>query len=163
MTETSLSGESPQKVQNALAAAGVQTTVKEMPASTRTAKEAAATIGCAVAQIAKSLVFRASATDRAILVIASGTNRVNEALLSQLVGEPIERATPEFVRERTGFVIGGVPPIGHPSALPTWMDRDLLQFEKVWAAAGTPFAVFETTPADLERITGATVVDVKSK
>ena len=129
MTETSLSGESPQKVQNALAAAGVQTTVKEMPASTRTAKEAAATIGCAVAQIAKSLVFRASATDRAILVIASGTNRVNETLLAQLVDEPIERATPEFVRERTGFVIGGVPPIGHPSALPIWMDRDLLQFE----------------------------------
>ena len=163
MTETSFSGESPQKVQNALAAAGIPTTVREMPASTRTAKEAAATIGCTVAQIAKSLVFRACVTDRAILVIASGINRVNEALLAQFVGEPIERATPEFVRERTGFVIGGVPPIGHPSALPTWMDRDLLQFETIWAAAGTPFAVFEISPADLQRISGATVSDLKSK
>ncbi len=163
MTETSLSGESPQKVQNALAAAGIPATVREMPASTRTAKEAAATIGCTVAQIAKSLVFRASRTDRAILVIASGTNRVNETLLAQLADEPIERATPEFVRVRTGFVIGGVPPIGHPSSLPTWMDRDLLQFETIWAAAGTPFAVFEITPADLQRISGATVADLKSK
>lgn len=163
MSETNLSGDSPHRVRNALGAAGVRTTVKEMPASTRTAKEAAATIGCTIAQIAKSLVFHASETDRAVLVIASGANRVNETLLSQFVGEPIERATPEFVRERTGFVIGGVPPVGHPSPLQTWMDRDLLQFEKVWAAAGTPFAVFEITPADLERITGATVVDLKSK
>jgi prolyl-tRNA editing enzyme YbaK/EbsC (Cys-tRNA(Pro) deacylase) len=161
MTGSNISGESARKVQSALEAAGVPTTVKEMPASTRTAKEAAATIGCQVAQIAKSLLFRASRSDRAILVIASGINRVSETLLAELVGEPIERATPEFVRDRTGFVIGGVPPIGHPSILPTWMDRDLLQYEKVWAAAGTPFAVFEITPTDLQRVTGASVIDLK--
>lgn len=161
MIGNNISGESARKVQSALEGAGVPTTVKEMPASTRTAKEAAATIGCQVAQIAKSLVFRVSRSDRAILVIASGINRVNETLLAELVGEPIERATPEFVRDRTGFVIGGVPPIGHPSILPTWMDRDLLQYEEVWAAAGTPFAVFKITPTDLQRVTGASVIDLK--
>lgn len=161
MNENTLSGDSPQKVQSALQGAGVATTVKEMPTTTRTSKEAAETIGCEVAQIAKSLVFRAAASDRAILVIASGVNRVSEKCLAKLVGEPIERATPEFVRERTGFVIGGVPPLGHASALPTWMDRDLLQYEKVWAAAGTPYAVFEITPAELQRITAAAIADLK--
>lgn len=160
MSEHPISAGSAQKVQNALETFGMTTTVTEMPSSTRTAKEAAAAIGCQVSQIAKSLVFRASSSDRAILVIASGTNRVDERRLATLVGEPIERATPEFVRERTGFVIGGVPPIAHPSLLPTWMDRDLLQYETVWAAAGTPFAVFEITPMDLQRVTGAVVVDV---
>jgi prolyl-tRNA editing enzyme YbaK/EbsC (Cys-tRNA(Pro) deacylase) len=154
-------GSSATKVQAALRAAGLGTTVVEMPASTRTAKEAAQAIGCTVGQIAKSLVFRASGSNSAILVIASGTNRVNEGRLAALVGEPIERATPEFVRERTGFVIGGVPPIGHPSVLRTWMDRDLLQYENVWAAAGTPFAVFAITPGELQRVTGAVVVEVK--
>lgn len=154
-------GTSAGKVQAALRAAGLGTSVVEMPSSTRRAKEAAHVIGCSVGQIAKSLVFRATASDSAILVIASGTNRVNEGRLAELAGEPIEHATPDFVRERTGFVIGGVPPIGHASALRTWMDRDLLQYERVWAAAGTPFAVFGIAPGELQRVTGAVVVAVQ--
>ena len=149
------------KVQQALREHGLQTVVREMPASTRTAKEAAAAVGCSVGQIAKCLVFRGAATGNATMVIASGTNRVNEATLAAVVGEAIERATPEFVRDTTGYAIGGVPPVGHDHALPIWMDRDLFLYERIWAAAGTPFAVFEIGPAELQRITGARVVDVK--
>jgi prolyl-tRNA editing enzyme YbaK/EbsC (Cys-tRNA(Pro) deacylase) len=145
--------ESSQKVQSALRAHGLACEVIEMPGTTRTAQEAAAAIGCQLAEIAKSLVFRAKQSDRAILVIASGVNRVDEKKLGQLVGEPVERASPEFVRERTGFVIGGVPPCGHLQPLETYLDEDLLSKEKIWAAAGTPFSVFKLTPADLERIT----------
>jgi prolyl-tRNA editing enzyme YbaK/EbsC (Cys-tRNA(Pro) deacylase) len=149
------------KVQQALREHGVDTTVREMPASTRTAKEAAQAIGCSVGQIAKSLVFRGVKSGRPLLVIVSGTNRVNEAVLAGVVGEPIERATPEFVRETTGYAIGGIPPLGHDQAIALWIDRDLLQYERIWAAAGTPFAVFEIAPGELQRATGAAVVDVK--
>jgi prolyl-tRNA editing enzyme YbaK/EbsC (Cys-tRNA(Pro) deacylase) len=149
------------KVQQALREHGLSTMVQEMPASTRTAKEAAQAIGCSVGQIAKSLVFRGVTSGRPLLVIASGTNTVNVAVLAGVVGEPIERATPEFVRETTGYAIGGIPPLGHDQAMPVWIDRDLLLYEQIWAAAGTPFAVFEITPVDLQRVTGAAVVDVK--
>jgi prolyl-tRNA editing enzyme YbaK/EbsC (Cys-tRNA(Pro) deacylase) len=149
------------KVQHALRERGLETVVREMPASTRTAKEAAAAIGCTVGQIAKSLVFRGAATGKAVLVMASGTNRVNEAALAAVVGEPVERATPEFVRDATGYAIGGVPPVGHDQALPVWMDRDLFLHERIWAAAGTPFAVFEITPLELQRVTGAAMLTVK--
>ncbi len=124
-----------------------------MPASTRTAQEAAQAIGCQVAQIVKSLIFKTRQTHRPILVIASGVNRVNEKRLAELVGEPIERASADFVREQTGFAIGGVPPLGHAHPLEVFVDRDLSQYDVIWAAAGTPFAVFRLTPAELEKIT----------
>jgi len=149
------------KVQQALRAYGLSTTVVEMPASTRTAKEAAHAIGCMVGQIAKSLVFRGATSGRPLLVIASGTNRVNEAIMAGVIGETIERATPDFVRETTGYAIGGVPPVGHDQPIPVWMDKDLFVYEQIWAAAGTPFAVFGITPAELQRVSAATAVDVK--
>lgn len=151
---------SMERVQRALTDAGLTGHVREMPATTRTANEAAAAIGCTVAAIVKSLVFRATISSHAIVVLASGVNRVNERTVSELIGEPIERATPEFVREHTGFAIGGVPPLGHRHKLRTIMDRDLLQHGTVWAAAGTPFAVFPITPHELASATDATVIDV---
>lgn len=134
--------------------------VRRVSDSTRTAEDAARVIGCAVAQIVKSLVFRGCQTGRPYLILVSGTNRVNEHQFSALVEEKIERAKPEFVREQTGFVIGGVPPLGHPTQLSTWMDEDLLQFETVWAAAGSPHAVFPISPQDLARVTSAKVIRV---
>ena len=127
---------------------GDRFTVLEFDASTRTSEEAAAAIGCAVEQIAKSLVFR-SASGKPVLVIASGVNRVDEKKAAALVGEKISRADPEFVRESTGFAIGGVPPLGHDRELPTIVDESLRRFEYVWCAAGTPNAVFEVRLDDL--------------
>jgi prolyl-tRNA editing enzyme YbaK/EbsC (Cys-tRNA(Pro) deacylase) len=141
------------KVQAAL---GPAYQVVEFDESTRTSAEAAAAIGCEVAQIAKSLIFRAAASGRAVLAIASGANRVDERKLGQLVGEKIGRADADFVREKTGFAIGGVPPLGHAEPLTTWIDEGLFAFETIWAAAGTPNAVFRLTPADLLRLTGGT-------
>jgi prolyl-tRNA editing enzyme YbaK/EbsC (Cys-tRNA(Pro) deacylase) len=152
---------SAQRVQEALAARGVGFQVREFPDSTRTSAEAAAAIGCAVGQIAKSLIFRAKASDRPVLVIASGANRVDEKALAAQVGEKIDRADAEFVRARTGFAIGGVPPVGHSEAPITLIDRDLLDFAEIWAAAGTPNAVFRLTPADLVAMTGGTVAEIK--
>jgi prolyl-tRNA editing enzyme YbaK/EbsC (Cys-tRNA(Pro) deacylase) len=152
---------SAQKVQDALAAKGMALYVVELPASTRTAAEAAVAIGCEVSQIAKSLVFRTKRTQRAILVIASGSNRVDEKKMAVLVGEPIERPDAEFVRQATGFVIGGIPPIGHAHPLETYLDEDLLRYERIWAAAGTPNAVFGLTPQELVAIAGGHVVAVK--
>ena len=139
------------KVQAAL---GPHYTVLEFDASTRTAAEAAGAIGCSVAEIAKSLVFRAEPSGRAVLAIVSGVDRVDERKLGALVGERIGRADPDFVREATGFAIGGVPPLGHTSALSIFIDARLDGLETVWAAAGTPNAVFRITPADLLRLTG---------
>lgn len=151
---------SARRVQEALAERGFTLQVVEYPETTRTAAEAAATVGCEVAQIAKSLVFRAKGSDRAVLVIASGVNRVNEKRLRDLLGEPIERATPDFVRERTGFAIGGVAPVGHREPLQIFIDEDLLAFAEIWAAAGTPNAVFRLDPADLPRMTGGAVARI---
>jgi prolyl-tRNA editing enzyme YbaK/EbsC (Cys-tRNA(Pro) deacylase) len=130
--------------------------VVEFEESTRTAAEAAAAIGCDAAQIAKSLIFRAATSGRAVLAIASGANRVDEKKLGQLIGEKVGRADADFVREKTGFAIGGVPPVGHAGPLPTLIDEGLFAFETIWAAAGTPNAVFRLTPADLLRLTGGT-------
>jgi prolyl-tRNA editing enzyme YbaK/EbsC (Cys-tRNA(Pro) deacylase) len=152
---------SARKVQAALNALGVACQVVELPASTRSAAEAARAIGCRVEQIAKSLVFRGQQTDRPILAIVSGGNRVNETKLSALVAEPVAKADAEFVRRRTGYVIGGVPPIGHAEPLASFIDADLLQYEEIWAAAGTPHAVFRLTPTELQRITGGQVVSVQ--
>jgi prolyl-tRNA editing enzyme YbaK/EbsC (Cys-tRNA(Pro) deacylase) len=151
---------SAQKVQDALEARGLPCRVVELPASTRTAQEAADAVGCSVGQIVKSLVFRSARTDAPILVLASGANRVNEACLGELVGEPIAKADAAFVRTHTGFSIGGVAPLGHPAPLKTYIDADLLQYAEIWAAAGTPNAVFSLTPADLEAITDGKVVTV---
>ena len=144
---------SAQRVQDALRARGQDVQVQELPGSTRTAADAAQALGCQVGQIAKSLVFRGQRTGRPILVIASGANRVNEARLGELVAEPVTKADADFVRQRTGFGIGGVPPVGHAESLVTFIDEDLLQFDRIWAAAGTPHAVFPLNPADLVELT----------
>jgi len=153
--------DSARRVREALAARGFDFQIREFPASTRTSAEAAAAIGCTVAQIAKSLIFRAKRSDRPVLVMASGANRVDEKALAALVGEPIGRADADFVRRTTGFAIGGVPPVGHASPPITLIDRDLMDLEEIWAAAGTPNAVFLLTPQDLVSLTGGQVADVK--
>ena len=149
---------SAQRVQDALTALGLPCRVVELPASTRTAQEAADAVGCTVGQIVKSLVFRGARTDAPILVAASGANRVNETRLAELAGEPIAKADAAFVRAHTGFAIGGVAPLGHPTSLTTYIDADLLQYAEIWAAAGTPNAVFALTPADLQTMTNGRVV-----
>ena len=154
---------SAQKVQDALDARGyTHCRVVEMPDSTRTAAEAAAAIGCTVAQIAKSLVFRGTESGDPVLVIASGTNRVDPQRLAALLGEPVEKPDADYVRERTGFVFGGVPPLGHSEPLRTFIDRDLLAFDDIWAAAGTPRAVFRLSPDDLVSMTGGEVAEIAS-
>jgi len=151
---------SAQKVQDILRTAGLNHEVRELPATTRSAMEAAAAIGCQVAQIAKSLVFKSKTSGKAILIIASGKNRVDEMKLTGYLGEPIERGDADFVRQKTGFAIGGVPPIGHSEKLETFIDEDLLQYGEIWAAAGTPNAVFRLTPADLTKMTCGKVIPV---
>jgi prolyl-tRNA editing enzyme YbaK/EbsC (Cys-tRNA(Pro) deacylase) len=150
-----------QRVQDALKALGVANQVVELPASTRSAAEAAEAIGCRVEQIAKSLVFRGLSTDRPVLAIVSGANRVDEGRLGELLVEAVAKADADYVRQRTGYAIGGVPPVGHGESLVCLIDEDLLQYDAIWAAAGTPRAVFRLTPADLQRITGGRVVSLK--
>ncbi len=151
---------SAQRVQDRLRELGFAGQVVKLPATTRTAAEAAAAVGCRVEQIAKSLVFRGKETGRPLLVIAGGANRVDERRLGELAGEPIARASADFVRERTGFAIGGVPPVGHREPLDTYIDEDLAALEEVWAAAGTPHAVFRLPGADLPALTGGRVVAI---
>ncbi len=152
---------SAQKVQDALQALGLSLQVIELPDSTRTAVEAAQAIGCQVGQIVKSLVFKGKRSEKPILVIASGSNRVNEKTIESLITEPLGKADADFVRQSTGFVIGGVPPLGHSEALETFIDEDLFQYEEVWAAAGTPHAVFRLKPDDLPRMTGGKIINIK--
>ncbi len=152
---------SARRVQEALAASGFAFDVREFPDSTRTSAEAAAAIGCSVAQIAKSLVFRGAESGNAVLIIASGANRVDPAKAEALLGESIKRADADFVREATGFAIGGVPPLGHDRPLVTLIDEDLLGFEEIWAAAGTPNAVFRLSSKDLRDLTGGRIGDLK--
>ena len=151
---------SAQRVQDALCSLGFAYEVIEFAQTTRTAAEAAAAVGCTVGQIAKSLVFKTRRSGRPLLVIASGANRVNEKAMRDLIGEPIERPDADFVRQHTGFVIGGVPPIGHAGPLAVYIDEDLLQYDIIWAAAGTPNAVFRLAPADLPPMTGGQVIKV---
>jgi prolyl-tRNA editing enzyme YbaK/EbsC (Cys-tRNA(Pro) deacylase) len=150
---------SARKVQEALAAAGFSNEVIELPDSTRSAAEAAAAVGCEVRQIVKSLVF-AAASGRAVLVLASGAHRVDEARIAAELGEPIGKADAAFVRDRTGFAIGGVPPIGHACELVALVDETLLGLGEIWAAAGHPNAVFRLTPAELVAMTRGRVVRV---
>lgn len=152
---------SAQKVQETLAALGLSTHVREFSASTRTSAEAAQAIGCEVAQIAKSLIFKTKNSETPVLVIASGINRVDEKKVRAHIGEKLSKADADFVRAVTGFAIGGVPPIGHAQPLRTLLDADLMNYAILWAAAGTPNAVFPLTPEELVRITGGEVVEVK--
>jgi prolyl-tRNA editing enzyme YbaK/EbsC (Cys-tRNA(Pro) deacylase) len=154
-------GGSIRRVQDALAALGLDAQVVELGRSARTAAEAAAAVGCRVDQIAKSLVFRLRDSGRALLVITSGANRVNEAAVGALAGEPLDKADAAFVREQTGFAIGGVAPVGHARPVTTLIDADLLSWPEIWAAAGHPSTVFRLTPDDLVRITSGRVVAVK--
>lgn len=151
---------SAQAVQNVLAQKGLQFKVVELSASTRTAQEAAQTIGCEVAQIVKSLVFYTKQTNKPILILASGINRVNEKMIEEVIGEKIARADADFVREVTGFAIGGIPPIGHKQKLDTFIDKALLNYKELWAAAGTPNAVFKLESSDLESLTGGKIIAV---
>jgi Cys-tRNA(Pro) deacylase len=154
---------SAQKVQDYLKSAGYAHTVVEHNQSTRTSDEAAAAIGCTVAQIAKSLVFITRRSKKPVMVIASGPNRVSTKRMAETLGEPIDRADPDFVRQVTGYAIGGIPPVGHAQPLDTYIDEDLLALADIWAAAGAPTAVFKLTPAELVTMTGGTVMKVKEE
>lgn len=151
---------SAQRVQSALKEKGVPLQVIELPSSTRTAVEAAQAVGCQVGQIVKSLIFRTSENNQPILVLASGANRVDESRIGILLSEQVSKADADFVRERSGFAIGGVPPLGHLETMPTFIDQDLLDYDEIWAAAGTPHAVFRLTPDDLIRITSGDVIRI---
>lgn len=152
---------SAQRFQDILRQRGFAHQVVELPDSTRTAKEAAQAVGCQPGQIVKSLVFKALHSQKPLLVLASGPNRVNEQRLSELAGEPIGKADADFVRQWTGFAVGGVPPLGHKEPVAAFIDETLLEYETLWAAAGTPHAVFELTPADLQSMTDGRVVSIK--
>jgi len=141
--------------------AGVDARVVEFEQPTRTSAEAAAAIGCSVAEIAKSIVFRGGDSGQAIVVVASGDNRVSEAKVAGSVGERLLRADAEFVRTATGYTIGGVAPIGYAQPVKLLLDLDLRRFEVVWAAAGTPFSVFPVSPEQLRILTGAAWADVR--
>ena len=151
---------SVQRVRRALLAAGHPDTIVAFPAGTRTAADAASAVGCEVAQIAKSIVFRAD--ERAALVITSGANRVDAALAGTALGVKLVRADAGWVRNTTGFAIGGVAPVGHLAPPLILLDEDLLALDPIWAAAGSPSHVFRTTAAELLRITGAKSAAVRS-
>jgi prolyl-tRNA editing enzyme YbaK/EbsC (Cys-tRNA(Pro) deacylase) len=153
-------GSSTDRVQAALEQLGIAARVTELADSTRTARDAADTLGCGVAQIAKSLMFRRTDTDQPVLVIASGTNRVDEARIGAHLQAPVALADADFVRAASGFAIGGVPPVGHAGMDAILIDEDLLAFDRVWAAAGTPRAVFPIEPRELVRATGGEVTRV---
>jgi prolyl-tRNA editing enzyme YbaK/EbsC (Cys-tRNA(Pro) deacylase) len=141
--------------------AGLDPEIREFPAGTRTAADAAAAVGCDVAAIVKSLVFVAD--DRPVLVLTSGANRVDEAVVAAALGASgLRQATADEVRDATGYAIGGTPPFGHVTDLPVVCDRDLTHLEVVWAAAGSPTTVFPLAPSELVRVTGAQVVDVRA-
>lgn len=141
------------KIQQALEAKGLTCRVAELPSSTRSAQEAADSIGCSLGQIAKSLIFRNGETP--LLLIVSGSNRLDEKKTKKLLALPLERAEANWVKEQTGFPIGGIPPLGHNCSMEVYFDPDLLTYETVWAAAGTPHAVFEVAPAALQQAIGA--------
>ena len=152
-------GGSVERVRAALTAAGHPDTIVAFPDGTRTAADAAAAVGCTVAQIAKSIVFRAG--ERAAVIVASGANRVDPARAGTVLGVKLGRADPDWVRVTTGFAIGGVAPVGHLSPPLILLDEDLMVLDPVWAAAGSPRHVFRTTPLELRRITGAAVAAIR--
>ncbi|STX81607.1 YbaK/aminoacyl-tRNA synthetase associated region [Legionella busanensis] len=160
--ENKILSKSAQSVQQALVEKGLAFEVVELAASTRTAIDAANTIGCDVAQIMKSLLFCIKKTKQPVLVLASGINRVNEKAIEQWVGEKIVKADADFTRDITGFAIGGVPPIGHKQTIThIFIDEDLLKYKILWAAAGTPNAVFSLSSSDIESLTHGKVIAIK--
>ncbi len=152
---------SARKVQEALKDKGFDCTVTELPGSTRTAKEAAIAVGCQVGQIVKSLIFKGKKSNTPILVVASGSNRVDVRKIGEIVSESIKMADADFVRKETGFAIGGVPPLGHSERLKTFIDEDLYEFDEIWAAAGNPHALFKLTPDELVKMTDGQIISVK--
>lgn len=150
-----------QRVQDLLRQAGSACVIIEYTESTRTSQEAADRAGCTLGQITKSLIFKGKISEQAVLVLASGSNRVDEKRIGGYAGEPIMRPDADFVRTATGFAIGGVPPFGHMQTMPTFIDEDLLQYSTIWAAGGTHNAIFELTPDELLRLTAGKVVQVK--
>jgi len=152
---------SAQKIQDQIRSLGFDYTVIEHAESTRTAQEAAERAGCELGQIVKSLIFKGRDSSKPILVLTSGANRVDEKRISEYAGEAISRADADFVRTTTGFAIGGVPPVGHPQKMETYLDEDFLQYETIWAAAGTPNAIFELKTSDLQKMTSGKIVRVK--
>ncbi|MFN2200566.1 MAG: YbaK/EbsC family protein [Caldilineaceae bacterium] len=151
---------SAERVQLALDAAGIALHVRELSQSTRTAQDAALTIGREVGQIVKSLIFRDVNSGGAVLILACGSNRVDVPKVSAAIGHKLSKADADFVQERTGFAIGGVPPVGHSSAIETYVDSELMNYGVIWAAAGTPRAVFSLTPQQLLQLTGAKVIGI---
>jgi prolyl-tRNA editing enzyme YbaK/EbsC (Cys-tRNA(Pro) deacylase) len=151
-----------EKIQQVLRDLGLEyCEVVEFSESTKTSAEAAAVLGTSVAQICKSILFGAG--DEAIMVMASGANRIDTAKVQAHVAVPLTKANAAFVRDKTGYVIGGVPPVGHVTPFPLFIDEDLLKFAEVYAAAGTPNSIFAIKPADLVRVTGGTVIDCKEQ
>ena len=151
---------SAQKVQDEARRLGLSIAVKEMAESTRTAEDAARACGCTAAQIVKSLIFRGKETGKPYLMLVSGPNRLNEKSVAAIVGEALMRPDAAYVREVTGFAIGGVPPLGHTTPMSVFIDEDLLKFETVWAAAGTPRAVFAVAPGALADAVGGQIIKV---
>jgi prolyl-tRNA editing enzyme YbaK/EbsC (Cys-tRNA(Pro) deacylase) len=152
---------SAQSVQDVILQKGLQFKVVELSDSTRTASEAAKTIGCEVAQIVKSIIFKTQNSNKPILVLASGVNRINEKTIGALIGEAIVKADADYTREVTGYAIGGVPPVGHKQIIETYIDIDLLHYPELWAAAGTPNAVFCLQAADIAELTNGKIISIK--
>ena len=149
------------KVQQTVLDLGFDFTFVEFDQTTRTSADAAEAIGCTVGQIAKTLVFMTAQSRLPVLIIASGVNRVKEKMIAGYLGEKIIKADADFVREKTGFAIGGIPPVGHSEPINTFIDQDLFKYSEIWAAAGTPNAVFRLNPDDLLKMTGGKVVPIK--
>jgi prolyl-tRNA editing enzyme YbaK/EbsC (Cys-tRNA(Pro) deacylase) len=154
-------GKSAAKIQDELNRYGLELKVITMNASTRTCVEAANTIGCEVGQIVKSMIFRGKTTGMPVLIVASGNNRINEKKMKEYLGEAVSRPDAAFVQTVTGFAIGGIPPVGHANKITCFIDEDLFDYQEIWAAAGTPFAVFKLTPDQLATITQGKIISVK--
>lgn len=161
MSDISLS-RSSEIIKNFLQDIGMSFEVKTLQESTRTADDGAKAIGCEVGQICKSIIFKAKQSNKPVLVLASGINRINEKSIKDFVGEKILKADADFTREVTGFAIGGIPPIAHRTKIEkVYIDQDLKQYESIWAAAGTPNSVFELNFESLVKMTGGVVVSIK--
>jgi len=152
---------SAKRVQETLEKCDYKLEVRQYPASTRTAVDAANAIGCDVEMIAKSLIFKGAKSGNPILIVASGVNRVNEKVVAKIIDEKLLRADADFVFEKTGYKIGGIPPVGHKADMITLIDEDIFNMPEIWAAAGTPNAVFKLTPDILLNITRGKVINIK--
>ncbi len=153
--------DSARRIQQVLQQHNLDIKVVEFKDTTRSAQEAADTIGCEIGQIAKTLIFKGKDDQKPVCIIASGKNRVDEKKIERLIGQAIEKSDADFVLEHTGFAIGGVPPVGYTLDIEPLIDQDLMPYTEIWAAAGTPFSVFNITPDNLVRITGGRIVDIK--